>query len=438
MSHRRGLRSLRGILPQCDELEDLNGAGVDDEMDALFEEQMADAFAEADEDEALDGMVTTTTKQQSASSMALREAVATQSQLEQQQRELGFTLPVRFDVVDATPVPADAWLYDETQAEYEFSEDALVHRHLRTHIDRRPLAANPPPMGCGRVREVPNHVSTVLFPPWSLLWTPPVTVANTVVTFNVNHPLNLTEFAHRVVSVGYNPRRFAAASMRLSNNRTALFFSRGSVVCTGAKGELLSVSACLEFVTTLQRLLMRPTEMRAYRMQNVVSNGAAGFPINLKLLAARYPMNAEYASTRFPGLVFRLNCRQRVFIIFGSGQCIITGFKSRFESCLAWRWLFLILWEFKLANGDEGDTDAEAKRKMAEDARVAAATTRRIARIYSDELVRQSENADVGDEFDVDDLARKLLSADTHNEQDVDTWDLVAEQDVVSSWFAQE
>jgi len=365
---RRGFRGFRGVVPESDEL----GEG------GLY-----DAMPE-DVDDDGDGAVPETPEMRAHADECMR--------MYAERKRLGFTMPTRFDVVDLTPRPDDAWIYDERYADLEFSEYADVHRHLRAALDARLEPNGPVLMGGGRVFEVPNRLTDLRFPPRAMYCTPQLLEANMVATFGINHTLDLDALAHRVVACGYNSRRFAALSWRLNNSRTALFFSRGSVVCTGAKGTLLAISACLEFVTTLQRVCLRPTEFCDYGLRNVVNNACVGFQVNLGALAARYRMNAQYKPLRFPGMVFRLNCRQRVFIVFGSGQVIETGFKNRFEALIWWRWFHAyVLWEFRLADGDEGDTEGEHRRKIAADARIAAETCRRIAAIYEREMPRLAE-----------------------------------------------
>lgn len=53
----------------------------------------------------------------------------------------------------------------------------------------------------------------------------------------------------------YNPKWFAAAIMKIKNPKTtALVFSSGKMVCTGAKSEDDSKIACKKYAKTIQNL----------------------------------------------------------------------------------------------------------------------------------------------------------------------------------------
>ncbi|XP_061730117.1 TATA-box-binding protein isoform X2 [Cydia pomonella] len=61
---------------------------------------------------------------------------------------------------------------------------------------------------------------------------------NIVSTVNLNCKLDLKKIALHARNAEYNPKRFAAVIMRIREPRTtALIFSSGKMVCTGAKSE---------------------------------------------------------------------------------------------------------------------------------------------------------------------------------------------------------
>lgn len=71
---------------------------------------------------------------------------------------------------------------------------------------------------------------------------------NVVATVNLNCPLNLKNIALHARNAEYNPRRFAAVVMRLREPKTtALIFSSGKMVVTGAKNEKASKIASRKF-----------------------------------------------------------------------------------------------------------------------------------------------------------------------------------------------
>ena len=70
-------------------------------------------------------------------------------------------------------------------------------------------------------------------------------VQNVVSTVNLGIQLDLKRIALKARNAEYNPRRFAAVIMRIREPKTtALIFSSGKMVVTGAKSEETSKIAC--------------------------------------------------------------------------------------------------------------------------------------------------------------------------------------------------
>lgn len=64
------------------------------------------------------------------------------------------------------------------------------------------------------------------------------TLQNVVATVTMGCPLDLKTIALKARNAEYNPKRFAAVIMRVREPKTtALIFSSGKMVCTGAKSE---------------------------------------------------------------------------------------------------------------------------------------------------------------------------------------------------------
>ncbi|XP_064279148.1 TATA box-binding protein-like 2 isoform X2 [Passer domesticus] len=114
---------------------------------------------------------------------------------------------------------------------------------------------------------------------------------NIVSTVNLGCKLHLKNIALRARNAEYNPKRFAAVIMRIREPRTtALIFSSGKMVCTGAK---------------------------------------------------------SYEPELFPGLVYRMVKPRIVLLIFVSGKVVLTGAKDRSELCEAFENIYPILRGFK-------------------------------------------------------------------------------------------
>lgn len=78
---------------------------------------------------------------------------------------------------------------------------------------------------------------------------------NIVSTVNLNCKLDLKKIALHARNAEYNPKRFAAVIMRIREPRTtALIFSSGKMVCTGAKSEGDSRLAARKYARIIQKL----------------------------------------------------------------------------------------------------------------------------------------------------------------------------------------
>lgn len=78
---------------------------------------------------------------------------------------------------------------------------------------------------------------------------------NIVSTVNLGCKLDLKKIALHARNAEYNSKRFAAVIMRIREPRTtALIFSSGKMVCTGAKSEEQSRLAARKYARIVQKL----------------------------------------------------------------------------------------------------------------------------------------------------------------------------------------
>lgn len=160
-------------------------------------------------------------------------------------------------------------------------------------------------------------------------------IQNIVSTFVTNCKLNLKDIALRARNTEYNRKRFAAVVMRIKSPRTtALIFSSGKVVVTGAKSEDASRLASRRFARIIQKLGFH-VSFSEFKVQNIVSSIDFGTKLSLELVKVIYPDMCVYEPELFPGLTFVLNsgaknksekCRT-VCLLFHSGKCVVTGIR---------------------------------------------------------------------------------------------------------------
>jgi len=170
---------------------------------------------------------------------------------------------------------------------------------------------------------------------------------NIVSTVNMGVKLDLKKIALHARNAEYNPKRFAAVIMRIREPRTtALIFSSGKMVCTGAKSEEDSRLAARKYARIVQKLGF-PTKFKDFKIQNMVGSCDVKFPIRLEGLVLTHSQFSSYEPELFPGLIYRMVKPRIVLLIFVSGKVVLTGAKVRQEIYEAFDNIYPILKNFK-------------------------------------------------------------------------------------------
>ncbi|XP_053836294.1 TATA box-binding protein-like 2 [Vidua macroura] len=170
---------------------------------------------------------------------------------------------------------------------------------------------------------------------------------NIVSTVNLACKLDLKNIALHARNAEYNPKRFAAVIMRIREPRTtALIFSSGKMVCTGAKSEEQSRLAARKYARVVQKLGF-PAKFLDFKIQNMVGSCDVRFPIRLEGLVLTHQQFSSYEPELFPGLVYRMVKPRIVLLIFVSGKVVLTGAKDRSEIYEAFENIYPILRGFR-------------------------------------------------------------------------------------------
>lgn len=155
------------------------------------------------------------------------------------------------------------------------------------------------------------------------------TLQNIVSTVDLKCKLDLKTIALNARNTEYNPKRFAAAIMKIRNPKTtALIFSSGKMVCTGAKSEEDSKKAAKKYAKTIKNMGF-DVRFTDFKVQNIVASADVGFAIRLESLSHRHSEFCQYEPEIFPGLIYRIYQPKVVVLIFVSGKIVLTGAKTR-------------------------------------------------------------------------------------------------------------
>lgn len=174
------------------------------------------------------------------------------------------------------------------------------------------------------------------------------TLQNVVSTASLGCKLDLKQIAIRARNAEYDPKRFSAVIMRIREPKTtALVFSSGKIVITGAKSEKMSRLAARKYARIIQKLDFKEITFSEFKIQNMVGTCDVKFPIRLEGLAHDHVDYSSYEPELFPGLIYRMVSPKIVLLIFVSGKVVLTGGKSREQIYEAFENIYPVLTEFR-------------------------------------------------------------------------------------------
>tara|TARA_Y100000310_G_scaffold342214_1_gene444336 strand:- start:5359 stop:5913 length:555 start_codon:yes stop_codon:yes gene_type:complete len=158
-----------------------------------------------------------------------------------------------------------------------------------------------------------------------------IKVVNIVVSTSLDHDIPLEKMAATLSNTEYNPEQFPGLVIRIKDPKTsALIFSSGKVVCTGARNMKEVKDSLQKIIKSLQKINVKITIEPKINIQNIVASGTVGMDLNLNTLAMKLD-NTEYEPEQFPGLVYKLNQANATFLLFSNGKVVCTGTKSEKE-----------------------------------------------------------------------------------------------------------
>lgn len=160
-----------------------------------------------------------------------------------------------------------------------------------------------------------------------------IRVVNIVVSTALQHDIPLEKMAAMLSNTEYNPEQFPGLVIRIKEPKTsALIFSSGKVVCTGARSMDKVRESIKKIIKSLEKIGIKIKIEPKVKIQNIVASGTIGMDLNLNVLAMKLK-NTEYEPEQFPGLVYKLsdNESKATFLLFSNGKVVCTGTKSEKE-----------------------------------------------------------------------------------------------------------
>ncbi len=158
-----------------------------------------------------------------------------------------------------------------------------------------------------------------------------VSIVNIVVSTALEHDIPLEKMAATLSNTEYNPEQFPGLVIRIKDPKTsALIFSSGKIVCTGARNMPDVEKSIQEIIKILAKIGVNITIKPEITVQNVVASGDIYLDLNLNELAMQLE-NTEYEPEQFPGLVYKLIDARATFLLFSNGKIVCTGTRGAKE-----------------------------------------------------------------------------------------------------------
>ncbi|MCH8004153.1 MAG: TATA-box-binding protein [Nanoarchaeota archaeon] len=162
-----------------------------------------------------------------------------------------------------------------------------------------------------------------------------IKIVNIVVSTSLEHDIPLEKMAATLSNTEYNPEQFPGLVIRIKDPKTsALIFSSGKVVCTGARTIEKVQESIKKIIKSLLKIGIKIKIKPEIKIQNIVASGSVKMDLNLNELATQL-QNVEYEPEQFPGLVYKLDKTKTnpkaTFLLFSNGKIVCTGTKSEEE-----------------------------------------------------------------------------------------------------------
>lgn len=207
---------------------------------------------------------------------------------------------------------------------------------------------------------IPPNLLVLKFPPEVYERIPRLRTVNVVATFSVSNSTIDSNWLLQLMPGGaIDPTKFADIMLRHGNIMLRVF-SRGKVVCPGARDIWTSRNTALLLCRQL-REVGEIVSFRNYHIRNVVVHTTTGFAVDLVRLAKEYGIAAKYDPDNFPGLVFNICEPERTkFLVFVRGGVIIAGSRTLENARVCWAWLYsAVLTRFRLSTGTLSKSSAQ-------------------------------------------------------------------------------
>ena len=156
--------------------------------------------------------------------------------------------------------------------------------------------------------------------------------------------------------------KFLALRLKcVSPRATTLCFSTGNQVIAGPKSPSSALLAHLMFNLMIARIIRKRTSGACkFRIQNIVASAHFGHALDIARLSKTFPAEFSYDPRLFPGSRGRINGCKTSFLLFKSGNAVITGARTEQHTVDGFNTIFNRVGEF-LGNKTDPHADKGAR-----------------------------------------------------------------------------
>jgi len=158
-----------------------------------------------------------------------------------------------------------------------------------------------------------------------------IKIENVVASGTLKHRIDFNAVVQAFPEAEYRPRQFPGVIFKLKKpSTTFLIFESGKLVCVGARSENEAKRALQKLVRKLKEggvLIVGKPEIK---IKNVVASASLGGSVDLLQLyesASEMRGRIMYEPEQFPGLIYRMDDPQAVFLIYSNGKVVCVGAK---------------------------------------------------------------------------------------------------------------
>jgi transcription initiation factor TFIID TATA-box-binding protein len=171
---------------------------------------------------------------------------------------------------------------------------------------------------------------------------------NVICSFHLRSDIDLKALVFKARNAEYNPRKVNAAVLRFRSPKfTALVYSNGKVMVSGAAGEDEAKTCCKKVTRIVSRCGFPNVRFAQFKIENLVASTDIRFPVRLEGLAYEHRASCSYEPELFAGLVYRLLEPKVSILIFVSGKVVITGGRGRDEIVSAFKLVYPVLYKYR-------------------------------------------------------------------------------------------